>query len=94
MRFCLAPHLYIRGNVLYTPFLLDVVIVLHFIYFSFFMQWITFLDSEGRVVDSNDLRKRIFYGGVVHELRKEVCNLALIGWTSAITLFRLTNSNI
>ncbi|KNA25024.1 hypothetical protein SOVF_010310 [Spinacia oleracea] len=35
-------------------------------------EWITFLDSEGRVVDSNDLRKRIFYGGVVHELRKEV----------------------
>ncbi|XP_021741767.1 TBC1 domain family member 15-like isoform X2 [Chenopodium quinoa] len=35
-------------------------------------EWITFLDSEGRVVDSIELRKRIFYGGVVHELRKEV----------------------
>uniref|UniRef100_A0A803LH68 Rab-GAP TBC domain-containing protein n=1 Tax=Chenopodium quinoa TaxID=63459 RepID=A0A803LH68_CHEQI len=36
------------------------------------MEWLTFLDSEGRVVDSIELRKRIFYGGVVHELRKEV----------------------
>ncbi|XP_021760760.1 TBC1 domain family member 15-like isoform X2 [Chenopodium quinoa] len=35
-------------------------------------EWLTFLDSEGRVVDSIELRKRIFYGGVVHELRKEV----------------------
>ncbi|KAK9715171.1 hypothetical protein RND81_06G147500 [Saponaria officinalis] len=35
-------------------------------------EWISFLDSEGRVVDSKALRKRIFYGGVAHELRKEV----------------------
>lgn len=35
-------------------------------------EWASFLDSEGRVVDSKDLRKRIFYGGVAHELRKEV----------------------
>lgn len=35
-------------------------------------EWVTFLDSEGRVVDSKTLRKRIFYGGVAHELRKEV----------------------
>ncbi|XP_074274007.1 uncharacterized protein LOC141597441 [Silene latifolia] len=35
-------------------------------------EWISFLDSEGRVVDSKALKKRIFYGGVVHELRKEV----------------------
>lgn len=35
-------------------------------------EWISYLDSEGRVVDSKELRKRIFYGGVVHELRKEV----------------------
>ncbi|XP_074269156.1 uncharacterized protein LOC141592405 isoform X4 [Silene latifolia] len=35
-------------------------------------EWISFLDSEGRVVDSKALRKRIFYGGIVHELRDEV----------------------
>ncbi|KAH9614995.1 hypothetical protein KSS87_001488 [Heliosperma pusillum] len=34
-------------------------------------EWISFLDSEGRVVDSKALRKRIFYGGIVHELRDE-----------------------
>ncbi|KAH0970289.1 hypothetical protein GBA52_022445 [Prunus armeniaca] len=32
----------------------------------------TFLDYEGRIMDSEALRKRIFYGGVEHELRKEV----------------------
>lgn len=37
------------------------------------LQWVTFLDSEGRVTDSEALRKRIFYGGVEHILRKEVC---------------------
>lgn len=37
------------------------------------MQRMAFLDSEGRVNDPKALRKRIFYGGVVHELRKEVC---------------------
>ena len=41
--------------------------------FNCFFQWATFLDSEGRVVDSKALRKRIFYGGVEHKLRKEVC---------------------
>ncbi|KAF3453735.1 hypothetical protein FNV43_RR04176 [Rhamnella rubrinervis] len=35
-------------------------------------EWVTFLDSEGRVMDSKALRKRIFYGGVEHSLRKEV----------------------
>ncbi|XP_022749653.1 TBC1 domain family member 17-like isoform X2 [Durio zibethinus] len=35
-------------------------------------EWATFLDSEGRVIDSKALRKRIFYGGVEHKLRKEV----------------------
>ncbi|CAI0470000.1 unnamed protein product [Linum tenue] len=36
------------------------------------MEWATFLDSEGRITDSKDLRKRIFYGGVEHAIRKEV----------------------
>ncbi|PON99827.1 Rab-GTPase-TBC domain containing protein [Trema orientale] len=35
-------------------------------------EWVTFLDSEGRITDSKALRKRIFYGGVEHILRKEV----------------------
>ncbi|XP_024965579.1 TBC1 domain family member 15-like isoform X1 [Cynara cardunculus var. scolymus] len=35
-------------------------------------EWATFLDSEGRVEDLNALRKRIFYGGVEHSLRKEI----------------------
>ncbi|KAF4367011.1 hypothetical protein F8388_004359 [Cannabis sativa] len=35
-------------------------------------EWVSFLDSEGRVTDSKALRKRIFYGGVEHILRKEV----------------------
>ncbi|ONH98390.1 hypothetical protein PRUPE_7G247700 [Prunus persica] len=35
-------------------------------------EWKTFLDYEGRIMDSEALRKRIFYGGVEHELRKEV----------------------
>lgn len=37
-----------------------------------YLQWTTFLDSEGRVMDSKSLRKRIFYGGVEHNLRAEV----------------------
>lgn len=37
-----------------------------------YLQWTTFLDSEGRVMDSKALRKRIFYGGVEHNLRAEV----------------------
>ncbi|MBA0806665.1 hypothetical protein Gohar_022531 [Gossypium harknessii] len=44
-------------------------------------EWATFLDSEGRVVDSKALRKRIFYGGVEHELRKEVWEI-LLGYQS------------
>ncbi|TXG61224.1 hypothetical protein EZV62_012587 [Acer yangbiense] len=39
--------------------------------------WATFLDNEGRVMDSEALRKRIFYGGVEHELRREVWGLLL-----------------
>ncbi|KAG0480040.1 hypothetical protein HPP92_010898 [Vanilla planifolia] len=35
-------------------------------------EWENFLDSEGRIMDSKALRKRIFYGGVEHKLRKEV----------------------
>jgi TBC1 domain family member 15 len=30
------------------------------------------LDNDGRVMDSKALRKRVFYGGVEPELRKEV----------------------
>ncbi|KAK1418467.1 hypothetical protein QVD17_27612 [Tagetes erecta] len=37
-----------------------------------FQEWSTFLDTEGRVVDPTALKKRIFYGGVDHNLRKEV----------------------
>ncbi|CAI8610355.1 unnamed protein product [Vicia faba] len=40
-------------------------------------EWITFLDSEGRVTDSEAMRKRIFYGGLDHELRNEVWGLLL-----------------
>lgn len=40
-------------------------------------EWSTFLDSEGRVKDSEALRKRIFYGGVEHSLRKEVWTFLL-----------------
>ncbi|XP_039024322.1 TBC1 domain family member 15-like isoform X2 [Hibiscus syriacus] len=40
-------------------------------------EWATFLDSEGRVVDSGALRKRIFYGGVEHKVRKEVWKILL-----------------
>ncbi|ONK70346.1 uncharacterized protein A4U43_C05F32780 [Asparagus officinalis] len=35
------------------------------------LEWIVFLDSERRIMDSKALRKRIFYGGVEHGLRKE-----------------------
>ncbi|XP_020227981.1 TBC1 domain family member 17 isoform X2 [Cajanus cajan] len=44
-------------------------------------EWITFLDSEGRVTDSEALRKRVFYGGLDHELRNEVWGL-LLGYYS------------
>ncbi|KAL3825088.1 hypothetical protein ACJIZ3_021117 [Penstemon smallii] len=40
-------------------------------------EWATFLDSEGRVMDSKALRKRIFYGGVEHNLRKEIWRFLL-----------------
>ncbi|KAK4854105.1 hypothetical protein QYF36_018939 [Acer negundo] len=40
-------------------------------------EWATFLDNEGRVMDSEALRKRIFYGGVEHGLRREVWGLLL-----------------
>ncbi|XP_010911930.1 uncharacterized protein [Elaeis guineensis] len=40
-------------------------------------EWAAFLDSEGRVVDSKALRKRIFYGGAEHNLRKEVWKFLL-----------------
>ncbi|KAK8581689.1 hypothetical protein V6N12_071904 [Hibiscus sabdariffa] len=40
-------------------------------------EWATFLDSEGRVVDSDALRKRIFYGGVEHKVRKKVWEILL-----------------
>ncbi|XP_068329918.1 uncharacterized protein [Pyrus communis] len=35
-------------------------------------EWETFMDSEGRIVNSEAFRKRIFYGGIEHKLRKEV----------------------
>ncbi|XP_042050877.1 TBC1 domain family member 15-like [Salvia splendens] len=40
-------------------------------------EWATFLDAEGRVMDSNSLKKRIFYGGIEHDLRKEVWRFLL-----------------
>ncbi|KAK4420197.1 TBC1 domain family member 15 [Sesamum alatum] len=40
-------------------------------------EWATFLDAEGRVMDSKALKKRIFYGGVEHNLRKEVWTFLL-----------------
>ena len=39
------------------------------------LQWITFLDAEGRVTDLEALKRRIFYGGLDHQLRNEVCVL-------------------
>ncbi|KAJ8753176.1 hypothetical protein K2173_017755 [Erythroxylum novogranatense] len=44
-------------------------------------EWAAFLDSEGRVRDSNSLRKRILYGGIEHELRREIWAL-LLGYHS------------
>uniref|UniRef100_J3LGD0 TBC1 domain family member 15 n=2 Tax=Oryza brachyantha TaxID=4533 RepID=J3LGD0_ORYBR len=40
-------------------------------------EWRSFLDPEGRVVDSKALRNKIFYGGVDHVLRKEVWKFLL-----------------
>ncbi|KAH7671938.1 Acyl-CoA N-acyltransferase protein [Dioscorea alata] len=42
-----------------------------------FEEWAAFLDSEGRIMDSKILRKRIFYGGVEFSLRKEVWKFLL-----------------
>ncbi|GAB2210585.1 hypothetical protein Droror1_Dr00015853 [Drosera rotundifolia] len=36
------------------------------------LEWAASLDPEGRVKDPKALKKRIFYGGVEHELRKQV----------------------
>ncbi|XP_034699724.1 TBC1 domain family member 17 isoform X4 [Vitis riparia] len=41
------------------------------------LEWAAFLDSEGRIMDSKALRKRIFYGGIEHSLRKEVWTFLL-----------------
>ncbi|KAL2465523.1 RabGAP/TBC domain-containing protein [Abeliophyllum distichum] len=49
-------------------------------------EWATFLDSEGRVMDSKELRKRIFYGGVEHNLRAEVWTF-LLGYHSYDSTF-------
>ncbi|CAK7345416.1 unnamed protein product [Dovyalis caffra] len=35
-------------------------------------EWETFLDSEGRVMDPEATKRRIFYGGVEHTMRREV----------------------
>ncbi|KAL3532302.1 hypothetical protein ACH5RR_005823 [Cinchona calisaya] len=35
-------------------------------------EWATFLDSEGRVKDAKALKRRIFYGGMEHNMRKEL----------------------
>ncbi|KAJ6829979.1 TBC1 domain family member 15 [Iris pallida] len=40
-------------------------------------EWASFLDTEGRIMDSKALRKRIFYGGVEYNLRKEVWKFLL-----------------
>ncbi|KAJ3677231.1 hypothetical protein LUZ60_002955 [Juncus effusus] len=40
-------------------------------------EWSAFLDNDGRVMDSKALRKRVFYGGVDPELRKEVWKFLL-----------------
>lgn len=40
-------------------------------------EWATFLDLEGRVVDSKALKERIFHGGMEHGLRQEVWKFLL-----------------
>ncbi|KAH8966914.1 hypothetical protein BDL97_03G051800 [Sphagnum fallax] len=40
-------------------------------------EWMTFLDSEGRVMDPRALKKRIFYGGVEQKLRHVVWKFLL-----------------
>nr|GMC65176.1 TBC1 domain family member 15-like isoform X1 [Ipomoea batatas] len=44
-------------------------------------EWATFLDSEGRVMNPQALRKRIFYGGLENSLRKEAWKF-LLGYHS------------
>ncbi|XP_051150405.1 uncharacterized protein LOC127264881 isoform X2 [Andrographis paniculata] len=44
-------------------------------------EWNNYLDAEGRIMDSEKLKKRIFYGGVEHILRKEVWTF-LLGYHS------------
>lgn len=60
--------------------------------FHLFLQWETFFDSEGRIKDSEAFRKRIFYGGVDHELRKEVFTLLCVGNYELSTLFEFAFS--
>uniref|UniRef100_A0A0C9RV14 TBC1 domain family member 15 n=1 Tax=Wollemia nobilis TaxID=56998 RepID=A0A0C9RV14_9CONI len=40
-------------------------------------EWATFLDCEGRLVDPKALKKRIFYGGIEHNIRQEVWKFLL-----------------
>ena len=47
----------------------------YIVWLNIFGQWRAFLDPEGRIMDSKALRKKIFYGGVDHALRKEVLYL-------------------
>jgi len=49
--------------------------IFFFLKSSLCFQWEIFLDSEGRIIDSKALKKRIFYGGVEHSTCKEVCSL-------------------
>ncbi|XP_075489639.1 uncharacterized protein LOC142528471 isoform X1 [Primulina tabacum] len=44
-------------------------------------EWATFSDLKGRILDSETLRKRIFYGGMEHDMRKEVWKF-LLGYHS------------
>jgi hypothetical protein len=41
------------------------------------MQWMTFLDAEGRVMDPRALKKRIFHGGVEQKLRRVVLSFTM-----------------
>lgn len=44
------------------------------------------MDNDGRVMDSKALRKRVFYGGVEPELRKEVIIWILTSFLFAIVI--------
>ena len=61
---------------------------------SLCFQWEIFLDSEGRVIDSKALKKRIFYGGVEHSTCKEVCSLLETFWLNMLIFLGLTIMNI